>query len=84
MATATHRTQEQGAPLVMPVRQRADVVRRALQERLETIMPAAMREAGFDMWLILCQEDDLDPVFTTMIRNTGWWPSGVTIRTSKA
>jgi Xaa-Pro aminopeptidase len=34
----------------------------------------AMRETGFDMWLILCQEDDLDPVFRTMIPMDTWCP----------
>jgi hypothetical protein len=33
-----------------------------------------MRENGFDMWLILCQEDDLDPVFKTMIPMNIWCP----------
>jgi len=58
----------------MPVRQRADVVLQALKERLETVLPAAMRETGLDMWLVLCQEDNLDPVFTTMIPMDTWCP----------
>jgi len=33
-----------------------------------------MRETGFDMWLILCQEDNLDPVFTTLIPMDTWCP----------
>jgi hypothetical protein len=33
-----------------------------------------MRETGLDMWLILCQEDDLDPVFRTMIPMDTWCP----------
>ena len=74
MSTAQCEKEGEGAPLVMPVRQRAKVVRQALQERLETVLPAAMRETGFDMWLILCQEDDLDPVFTTMIPMDTWCP----------
>jgi Xaa-Pro aminopeptidase len=74
VATVTHRAEQQGAPLVMPVRQRAEVVRQALEERLETILPASMRETGLDMWLILCQEDDLDPIFTTMIPMDTWCP----------
>jgi Xaa-Pro aminopeptidase len=34
----------------------------------------AMRETGLDMWLILCQEDDLDPVFQTLIPMDTWCP----------
>jgi Xaa-Pro aminopeptidase len=56
------------------MRQRAEVIYRLLQGRLATILPAAMREADLDMWLILCQEDNPDPVFTTMIPMDTWNP----------
>ena len=56
------------------MRQRADVIWRLLKRRLDTILPVAMRENGFDMWLILCQEDDLEPVFRTMIPMDTWCP----------
>jgi Xaa-Pro aminopeptidase len=61
-------------PRVLPMRERAEVVHRLLARRLETVLPVAMREAGIDCWLILCQEDDLDPVFTTMIPMDTWCP----------
>ena len=63
-----------GGAAVLPVRQRAAVIRDVLQERLDTILPLAMREAGLDMWLILCQEDDLDPVFVSMMPMDAWCP----------
>lgn len=63
-----------GGPPVLPVRQRATIIQRVLEERLESILPAAMRETGFDMWVILCQEDNLDPIFTTMIPMNTWCP----------
>jgi Xaa-Pro aminopeptidase len=56
------------------MRQRAGTIYRLLKGRLETILPAAMREAGLDMWLILCQEDNFDPVFTTLIPMDTWCP----------
>jgi Xaa-Pro aminopeptidase len=56
------------------MRQRARVIREVLAKRLETVLPAAMREAGFDMWVILCQEDDLDPVFASMMPMDAWCP----------
>jgi Xaa-Pro aminopeptidase len=59
---------------VLTMRQRSDIIYRNLQERLKTVLPAAMRENGFDMWLILCQEDNLDPVFTTLIPMDTWCP----------
>ncbi|MCC7355372.1 MAG: aminopeptidase P family protein [Anaerolineae bacterium] len=61
-------------PIILPLRQRADVIHRILKKRLDTILPVAMREAGLDMWLILCQEDNLDPVFTTLIPPDTWCP----------
>jgi Xaa-Pro aminopeptidase len=56
------------------MRQRADVIYRLVKTRLETVLPLAMREGGMDMWLILCQEDNLDPVFTTLIPMDTWCP----------
>ena len=61
-------------PQVLPMRARAEVIKRLLQKRLETILPMAMRETDFDMWLILCQEDDLDPIFKTLIPMDTWCP----------
>lgn len=63
-----------GFPKVLPMRQRAEVVNRVLAERLETVLPGAMREAGIDMWLVICQEDNLDPVFESMIPMDTWCP----------
>jgi len=63
-----------GFPRILPMRERAAVINRVLRSRLETVLPVAMREAGIDMWLILCQEDDLDPVFNTMVPLDTWCP----------
>jgi len=61
-------------PHVLPMRQRATVIYQLLQQRLTTVLPAAMRATGIDCWLILCQEDNLDPVYTTMIPMDTWCP----------
>ena len=61
-------------PHVLPMRQRAEVITRVLRRRLDTILPVAMAEAGIDMWLIASQEDNLDPVFATMIPMDTWCP----------
>lgn len=61
-------------PRVLPVRERAQVINNALAERLDTVLPEAMRVAGIDAWLVICQEDNLDPVFTTMIPMDTWCP----------
>lgn len=61
-------------PRVLPVRERAALINSALGERLDTVLPEAMRAAGIDAWLIICQEDNLDPIFTTMIPMDTWCP----------
>jgi len=61
-------------PVILPVRERAAVIRQVLQQRLDTVLPLAMREAGFDMWVILCQEDTTDPVFASMMPLETWCP----------
>jgi Xaa-Pro aminopeptidase len=63
-----------GFPQVLPVRQQAEIIYQNLRTRLDTVLPVAMREAELDMWLLLCQEDDLDPVFRTMIPMDTWCP----------
>jgi len=56
------------------VRDQDATIRRGLAQRLDTILPAAMREDGFDMWIILCQEDNFDPIFQTMMPMNTWCP----------
>ena len=59
---------------VLPLREQDRVIYKTLEERFAIILPAAMREAGIDMWVILCQEDDPDPVFRTMLPLNCWTP----------
>ncbi len=61
-------------PRVLTMRERDGLIRLLLAERLDALLPQAMDEAGIDMWLILCQEDDLDPIFRTMIPLNTWCP----------
>lgn len=61
-------------PAILSLRQQAAVTNDVLRRRFETVLPMAMREAGLDMWLILCHEDNLDPVLRTMIPWQSWTP----------
>ena len=61
-------------PCVLPLRDRARVVNDILARRFETLLPALMRETGFDMWLIVCNEDHYDPVFRSMVPWECWAP----------
>ena len=56
------------------MREQANVVNELLGKRLETLLPGIMREADIDCWLIVCHEDNHDPVFRTMIPWQSWTP----------
>jgi len=59
-------------PRVMGIREQVDTVNRITKLRLDTLLPRVMRETGFDMWIILTQEDNVDAVFRTMIPMNTW------------
>lgn len=61
-------------PKVLPVRARAELVFKITKQRLDTLLPRLMRESGFDMWIIACNEDNLDPIFETMMPYENWCP----------
>ena len=61
-------------PEILPLKKQDELSRAILRKRFDTVLPLAMREAGIDMWLIICQEDDYDPVFRTMIPLRTWAP----------
>ncbi len=63
-----------GIPNILPARKQAEVITDLLRCRLDKVLPLAMKEADLDMWIILCQEDDLDPVYKTMIPMDCWSP----------
>jgi len=65
---------ENNFPHTLSIRQQAEVINRITKLRLETLLPRIMREAGFDMWVIACNEDHLDAVFKTMIPFDTWCP----------
>ena len=59
---------------MLSIRERAELVDRITAKRLDTLVPRLMRETGFDMWIISCNEDNLDPVFVTMVPYENWNP----------
>ena len=54
-------------PRILPMRERAAVIDEILAERLETVIPAIMREQGVDLWLLMSREYFEDPVTATML-----------------
>ena len=63
-----------GVPAVLGIRDRVATVNRIVEARLDQVLPLAMRETGFDMWIIVSNEDTYDPVFQTMIPYNTWAP----------
>lgn len=56
-----------GYPQVRPMRERADIVNRLLKDRLDTVVPAIMRERSVDMWVLVARENFEEPVVATML-----------------
>ena len=54
-------------PTVLPLRERAALHDKLLAERLDTIVPALMREQKVDMWVLIAREYVEDPVLATML-----------------
>jgi Xaa-Pro aminopeptidase len=61
-------------PAILSVREQAALVLKIVQKRLDTLLPRMMRETGIDMWVISCNEDNLDPIFETMMPLDHWCP----------
>ncbi len=51
---------------VLSQRDRVEPTNRILEERLETLLPALMREVGLDMWVVINREYAEDPVFFSL------------------
>ncbi len=64
----------QGIPSILSLRDQARVVNSVLKERLDILLPKMMRECELDMWIIICNEDNYDPVFLNMTSFQCWAP----------
>ena len=54
-------------PAVLSQRDRPAVINRVLEDRLDNLLPALMRETGIDMWLIINREYAEDPVYFSLV-----------------
>jgi len=52
---------------ILPEKERAAVVNRILQWRLDNIIPEIMNREDMDMWIVMCRETNEDPVFWSML-----------------
>jgi len=56
-----------GEPIVLSMRDRAAVIDRWLEARVQTVLPMLMRRTGIDLWVIVSREYNEDPVIRTML-----------------
>ena len=52
---------------VLSMKDRAETIDMLLQDRVETVLPALMRNTGIDMWIIISREYNEDPVIKTFL-----------------
>jgi Xaa-Pro aminopeptidase len=52
---------------IEPYEHRPAIQNAIVEERLETLLPGLMREAGLDMWLVIAREYNDDPVFLSLV-----------------
>ncbi|MGB5346243.1 MAG: M24 family metallopeptidase [Woeseia sp.] len=62
-----------GDARILPMRERAAVIDRLLEDRIQSVLPAIMRRSGIDMWIIISREYNEDPVIRTFLPST--WQS---------
>jgi len=62
-------------PGILTLRQQAAVYNGWLEGRLQRILPELMRQEGFDMWLVVCRENNEDPVFSSLVPFTSLYAS---------
>ncbi len=60
-------------PQILPMRERARVIDRWLEYRLDVLIPELMKRENIDMWVLVAREYNEDPVLLTMLPAT--WQS---------
>jgi len=55
---------------VLPMRERAEIIDRVLEDKLKTILPVLMHREGVDMWIVMSREYNEDPIIETLLPAT--------------
>ncbi|MCB0657673.1 MAG: M24 family metallopeptidase [Saprospiraceae bacterium] len=61
---------QDGLSVILPERQRAQIVDEILEDRLDNLLPQLMRREKIQMWVIISREYNEDPVMKTMLPST--------------
>ncbi len=62
-------------PAILTLREQAEMYNAWLTVRLERLLPDLMRQEGFDMWIVICRENNEDPVFRSLMPFTTMYAS---------
>ena len=77
-ANQVKQTSKAGYSEITPLRERAKIQNEWLRWRFENILPAIMKDADIDLWLVIQREYDEDPLFFTLVNQ----PSITSYRTT--
>jgi Xaa-Pro aminopeptidase len=59
-------------PAILPLREQKVLMDSWVKLRLERLLPEEMRRYGFDMWVVICNENVEDPVFRPLVPEDPW------------
>ena len=79
LAVSTCPVRAEEIPSVLNLKGQAALHDAWLKIRLERILPELMRQEGFDMWLVICRENNEDPVFFSLVPFTTLYASRTSI-----
>ncbi|HUS86675.1 MAG TPA: M24 family metallopeptidase [Bacteroidales bacterium] len=60
----------QNYPPILSLQKQTDIYNKNLEWKVNNILPEIMRREGLDMWVVICFENDTDPVYRTLTT----WP----------
>ena len=66
-------------PAILTLREQAEMYDAWLTVRLERLLPELMRAEGIDMWLVICRENNEDPVFLSLVPFSTMYATRTTI-----
>ncbi len=61
---------QDGYPEILSMKERAGVIDKLLEDKIKTVLPDLMRDAGIDMWVVVSREYNEDPVIETLLPAT--------------
>ena len=66
-------------PAILSLREQAEMYNAWLTVRLDHLLLDLMRQEGFDMWIVICRENNEDPVFFSLVPFTTLYASRTSI-----